>query len=135
MLTRSTFWLCKAEEASLKHGTSVKENASLPCRHTINVAKFFPTSFYFVIESLYLSLSLSYFSALLTILPVYSLYLHLCFCLVMFVHLFCCLDSTYKWNLKVFVFLISLRIIASRSTHAAVNGKIDLFFFFLTMAE
>ena len=93
-----------------------------PCRHTINVAKFFPTSFCFVIESLYLLLSLSYFSALLTILPVYSLYLHFCFCLVMFVHLFCCLDSIYKWNLKVFVFLISLRIIASRSTHVAANG-------------
>ena len=31
--------------------------------------------------------------------------LQLCFCFVMFVHLFYFLDSTYKWNHMVFVFL------------------------------
>ena len=30
--------------------------------------------------------------------PICSLYLRLCFCLLVFDHLFCCLDSTYKWN-------------------------------------
>ena len=43
-------------------------------------------------------------------------------CLFLFcvlVYLFCFLDSTYKWNHKVFVFLwlISLSIISSRSIH------------------
>ena len=36
-----------------------------------------------------------------------SLYLWLCFCLVIFVHLFCFLDSRYKWNHTVF-FVLSL---------------------------
>ena len=33
------------------------------------------------------------------------LYLWVCFSFVLFVHLFCFLDSTYKWNQMVFVFL------------------------------
>ena len=37
--------------------------------------------------------------------PVCSLYLWLCFCFVMAVSLFCSLDSTYKWNHTVFIFL------------------------------
>ena len=39
------------------------------------------------------------------------------------------LDSTYKWNHMVFVFLwlISLSIVHSRSTHIVANGKISCF--------
>ena len=57
--------------------------------------------------------------------PVCSLYLWVCFCFVTFVHLFCFLDSVYKWNHTVFVFLwlISLNIIPSRSIDVVANGK------------
>ena len=67
----------------------------------------YPRLIYFVTESLYLLLSLTYFSP-----PpsprkptLCSLYLWLCFCLVMFVHLFFFffLDSTYNCNHAVFV--------------------------------
>ena len=34
-----------------------------------------------------------------------SLYLWVCSCFVLFVHLFCSFNSTYKWNHMVFVFL------------------------------
>ena len=56
--------------------------------------------------------------------------LWVCFCFLMFVHLFCFLDSTYKWNHIAFVFLwlISLSIIPSRSICVAPNGKISFFF-------
>ena len=37
--------------------------------------------------------------------PVYFLYLWLCFCFVIFVHLFPFSDSTHEWNHIVFVFL------------------------------
>ena len=50
---------------------------------------------------------------------------------ILFVYLFCSLDSTYKWNYMVFVFsfwLISLSIISCRSIHDVANGKISLFF-------
>ena len=51
--------------------------------------------------------------------------------------LFCCihsfyfLDSTYKWQHAVFVFLwvMSLSIILSRSIHVFVHGKIFIFFY------
>ena len=33
--------------------------------------------------------------------PVCFLQLWLCFCFLIFIHLFCILDSTYKWNLTV----------------------------------
>ena len=48
-----------------------------------------------------------------------------CFCFIMFAHLFVFLESTYKWNHTVFFFLwlISLSIIPSRSTHVVSNGK------------
>ena len=51
--------------------------------------------------------------------PVCSLYLWVSFCFVMFVHLFCFLDSTYKWSHTVFGFLwlISLSIIPSMSIY------------------
>ena len=58
-------------------------------------------------ESLYLLISLTYFSPP----PTSGSYLFvLCtydsvFCLVMFVHLLCFLDSNYKWNHTVFVLL------------------------------
>ena len=43
---------------------------------------------------------------------------------------FCLLESTYKWNHTVFLFLwlISLSIMLSRSIHVVTNGKIPFFF-------
>ena len=45
----------------------------------------------------------------------------------------CILDSTYKWDHMVFVFLwlISLSIILSTSIHVIANGKISFFFLWL----
>ena len=55
-----------------------------------------------------------------------------CFCFVCsFVLFFFFIYSTYKWNDKTFVWLISLNIIPYRSIHVVTGGKI-LFFF---MAE
>ena len=47
-----------------------------------------------------------------------------------FVHLFCFLDSTYKWTHTVFIFLClsSLSIIPSRFIHVVSNSKISSFF-------
>ena len=60
-----------------------------------------------------------------------SLYLWVCFSFVMFAHLFCFLDFTYKWKHTVFVFpwLISLSIMLSMSIQVATNGKISFFFY------
>ena len=63
-----------------------------------------------------------------------TLYLWICFCC-----LFCFLNSTYKWNHAVFVFLyltyftfsiwlISLSVIPCRSIHVVTNDKISFFF-------
>ena len=47
---------------------------------------------------------------------------------VLFVHLYCSLDSTYKWNHMVFVFLTDLfHIIPARSIHDVTKGKISFF--------
>ena len=49
---------------------------------------------------------------------------------VLFVHLFCFLDLTYKRNNTVFdfsVLLISFRVIPSRSSHVVINGKVSFF--------
>ena len=53
-----------------------------------------------------------------------------CFCFVTFVHLFRFLDSIYKWNHTVFVFvwLPSLSIIPSRPIHVVTDGRISFFF-------
>ena len=59
-----------------------------------------------------------------------SLYLWLCFCFVTFAHLFYFLDSTYKWNHTVFIFLCmtySFSITPSRSIHVIANGKVSFF--------
>ena len=47
-----------------------------------------------------------------------------------FVHLFCFLDSTYKWTYTIFIFLClsSLSIIPSRFIHVVSNSKISSFF-------
>ena len=60
--------------------------------------------------------------------PVLCIYESVCF--VLFVRLLCFLDSTYKWNHTLFVFLwlISLSTILSRSLHVVTNGKISFFF-------
>ena len=48
---------------------------------------------------------------------------------VLFVYLFCILDSTHKWDHTVFFFLwlISLSVIPFRFIHVAANGKIEFF--------
>ena len=70
----------------------------------------YPWLIYFVTESVYLVISLTYFSppqhSSPSQPPVFSLYLWLCFWLVMFVHVLCFLDSTYKWNHTGFVFVL-----------------------------
>jgi len=51
---------------------------------------------------------------------------------VMFIHLFCFLDSHISeiiWYLSFSVWFISLSIILSRSIHVVTNGKIRFFFF------
>ena len=49
---------------------------------------------------------------------------------ILFISLFCSLDSTYKWEHMLFLFLwlISLNIIISRSIHAVAKGKSPFFF-------
>lgn len=72
-----------------------------------------PWLMYFITRSLYLLIF-----TLFTLPPslpcrrpsVSSLYLHICF--VLFVHLFHFSDSTYKWNLAVFVFVMLLNKIS-----------------------
>ena len=61
--------------------------------------------------------------------PVCFLQLSLCFCFLIFINLFCILDSTCKWNHTVFVILLSdtFRLILSRSIQIFADGKI-LFF-------
>ena len=52
-------------------------------------------------------------------------------CFLMFVHLFCCLDSSYNWNHAVFVFFvwfISLSVIPSRFIYVTANGNISSFY-------
>ena len=88
---------------------------------------------YFVTGSFYLLIPFTYFTTFpLTPQTTTSLF---CFCVSVSVlfHLiiyFVFLDSTYKWDHVVFVFLwfISLSKIPSRSNHVVRNGKISLFF-------
>ena len=57
-----------------------------------------------------------------------SLYLRVHFFVsFFFVHLFCFLNSTYKWNHMVFIFLwyISLSIITSRSIYVVANVNLS----------
>ena len=88
---------------------------------------------YFVTKNVYLNLHLFLSSAhflSLWLPPICTLNLWLCFCLVMFVDLLCFLSSTYKLNHMVFVFLslISISIILSKSIHVVTNGNISFFF-------
>ena len=85
---------------------------------------------YIVKANLSLLTSLTYFFPPSPPLPYskplfFSLFVWLC--LLMFVYLFCSLDSTYKWNYTVFVFVITFSIIPSRSIHVVPNGKSFLF--------
>ena len=54
-----------------------------------------------------------------------------CLCLVMVVHLICFLDSTCKWNHRVFFFFLCVtydtNIIPSRSIQVVTNSKISFF--------
>ena len=84
---------------------------------------------YFVTGSLYLLISLTYFSSTppLATISLFSVYMNLSVLL----HFFICfvfLDSTCKWNYTVFVFLwlISLSIISS--IHVVANGNISFSF-------
>ena len=90
-----------------------------------------PWLIYFITGGLYLLIPLTYFVSLTPLPsgnhPFFSVFMSLfSFC---FVCLFCFLDSTYKWDHRVFIFvrLISISIIPSRSIHVVTNGKI-LFF-------
>ena len=53
------------------------------------------------------------------------------FCFVMFGHLLCFLDSTFKWNHTVFVFspsdLTSRSIVPCRPIHVVTDGKMSFF--------
>ena len=53
----------------------------------------------------------------------------------LFVHLFCSLDSTYKWNHRAFVFVwltYFTGLIPSRRNHAVANGNISFSFLWLS---
>ena len=64
--------------------------------------------------------------------PICCLYLWICFCFVMLVHLifFFLIPCISKiiWYLCFSVWFISLSIIPSRSMHVVTNGKISLFY-------
>ena len=89
-----------------------------------------PWLIYFVTESVYLLISLTYVAHSPTSSPLatsclfsVSMILFL-FC---YLYLFCFLDFTYKWNHLVFVFLwlTSLSITPSRFIHPVANRKIS----------
>ena len=87
----------------------------------------------FIAGSLYLSIFLTAsllppLTPSLWQLPLCSLKLWLHFCLVMFVHLFCFLDSTHKWNHTVFVFSW-LFINTPKPIHVATSNKFSFFFY------
>ena len=86
----------------------------------------FPWLIYFIFDSLYLLIPLTYFTQPLTpstLETTGSLYLWVCFHFVLFI-CFIFLDSTYKYHM-VFFFLwfISLSIIPSSFIHIVENGK------------
>ena len=72
-------------------------------------------------------LYLSPYTATLRWPGVCSLYVWVCFCFLSFVFF---LDSSYQWNCMAFVsvWLISLSIIPSMSTHIVTNSKSSFFF-------
>ena len=78
------------------------------------------------------SLNLPHLISLLPPLPGSHLFV-LCiydyFHLVICVYLFCFLDFTCKWNaVFVFLWLVSLSVVLSRSIYVVTNGKISIFF-------
>ena len=96
---------------------------------------FIPVTHLFVTGTVYLLISLTCFShpppPSLWQPPVFSLYLWLCFCFVLFVHLFWFLDlhiSEIIQYLPFSVWFISLSIIPSRSIRVVANGKISFSF-------
>ena len=88
---------------------------------------------YFAMGSLYLLISLTYFSpppnSLSSGNHLFVLCIYDSFCLVMFVHLFWFLGSIYRWNHRacVSLWLISLKITPSRSIHVVSDCKISFF--------
>uniref|UniRef100_A0A4X1ULZ4 Uncharacterized protein n=1 Tax=Sus scrofa TaxID=9823 RepID=A0A4X1ULZ4_PIG len=90
---------------------------------------------YFITISLFLLVPFAYFSHLPT--PplwqptVCSLYQWVCFCFVRFHHLSCFLDSIFKCNITVSVFISFLSSkLYSRSIHAVTYGKIFFYCYF-----
>ena len=89
---------------------------------------------YFITKGLYLLIPFTYFiqhpTSLFSGDHQFVLCIYVCFCFVLFVNLFCFLDFTYKLDQMVWfsVWLISLRIIPSRSIHIVTNGTISFFF-------
>ena len=61
----------------------------------------------------------------LVITSVFSISVSMLFFLVIFISLLYFLYSSYKWYHTVFVWLISLNIMPSKSIHVAANGKIS----------
>ena len=90
---------------------------------------------YFITGSLYLLIPFTYFAKLSLLLPGNHLFV-LCInesISVLFAHLFC-LDSTYKWNYTIFVFiwLISLSIIP---LGASMLSQMAKFYSFLWLSN
>ena len=94
-------------------------------------------SFILQLEVCKFSFSLTYFFLSFVPLPsgnhLFVLCIYDCFCFVMFVHLFCFFDSTYKWDPHISeIWLISLTIILSRSIWVVPNDKIAFIFEWLS---
>ena len=90
---------------------------------------------YFVTGSLYLLIPITYFTS-----PVWqphfcSLYLWVCFCFVLFFHLFCFLNSTYKWNQTVFVFLCLVTLLSIIPLHPSMSLQMARFHSFLWLSN
>ena len=87
-----------------------------------------PWLIYFATVSLYLLISLTYFFPALTPLPsgnhlfVLGIYTSVSVLLCLFI-CFVFLESTYKWNHTVYVWLISLSRTPPRSIRVVANGK------------
>ena len=104
---------------TLYHHTKTLHNCYIPY-----IVYFIPGLIYFTSRSLYFSISLTYF------LPLPTTLFSVCMYLFYVCSYICSLDPTCKWNHTVFVFiwLISLSVISSRSIHVVTYGKISFFF-------
>ena len=100
--------------------------------YILHAVHYIPWLIYSITESLYLSCTSSIapnspLPALPKTTSLLCLYKPIC---ILFVHLFCVLDSTFKWDHVIFVFfwLILLSIMPLTSNPVTANGKISFFF-------